>query len=257
MMELILTRVKDRNLINAAKNIRFLVLDELHTYRGRQGADVAMLVRRLKSYCGGENLQCVGTSATLAGTGTYDQQRTEVAQVASLLFGAQVKPERVVMETIRRATPDKNFMDPDFKKDLIDRIKNPVNYSQDDYLALNNDPLSIWIETIFGTAKEPDSGRLIRTIPRSISGDGGAARELSNLTGLSEELCIQAIQERLLTGYRVKHPETGFLSLLSGCTSLSAGETLSTLLCRKNSPGTLPPAVSSMCPTTAKEFCSR
>jgi ATP-dependent helicase YprA (DUF1998 family)/very-short-patch-repair endonuclease len=210
MMELILTRVRDRNLISAAKDIRFLVLDELHTYRGRQGADVAMLVRRLRSYCGGENLQCVGTSATLAGSGVYDQQRAEVAGVASLLFGAQVKPERVVMETIRRATPDKDFVDPDFKRDLIDCIKNPVSYAQDDYLALVNDPLSIWIETTFGTAKEPDSGRLIRTMPRSISGEDGAAKELSSLTGLSEKICIQAIQERLLTGYRAKHPETGF-----------------------------------------------
>ncbi len=32
-----------------AKGLRFLVLDELHTYRGRQGADVAMLVRRVRT----------------------------------------------------------------------------------------------------------------------------------------------------------------------------------------------------------------
>ena len=30
-------------------NLQFLVLDELHMYRGRQGADVAMLLRRLKA----------------------------------------------------------------------------------------------------------------------------------------------------------------------------------------------------------------
>lgn len=38
-MELILTRPAEKNLIEQAKGLRFLVFDELHTYRGRQGAD--------------------------------------------------------------------------------------------------------------------------------------------------------------------------------------------------------------------------
>lgn len=41
MLELVLTRPDERSsLIRAAKGLSFLVLDELHTYRGRQGADV-------------------------------------------------------------------------------------------------------------------------------------------------------------------------------------------------------------------------
>jgi len=36
--------------------------DELHTYRGRQGADVAMLIRRCRhAFC--NDIICVGTSA--------------------------------------------------------------------------------------------------------------------------------------------------------------------------------------------------
>ncbi|MCG9969917.1 DEAD/DEAH box helicase [Pelotomaculum terephthalicicum JT] len=208
MLELILTRIKDKNLIRSAQNLRFLVLDELHTYRGRQGADVAMLIRRLRNYCGGENLQCIGTSATLAGGGTYDQQRAEVAQVATLFFGSQVHPERVVMETLQRATPDKDLKDPIFKHELIESVQNPKPVAN--YRELIEDPLSIWVETTFGITKEPGSGRLIRSIPKSISGDEGAAKNLSRLTGLSEGQCTQAIQERLLMGYRCKHPETGF-----------------------------------------------
>ena len=42
-------------------------LDALHTYRGRQGADVAMLVRRIRKSCDAANLLHVGASATLAG----------------------------------------------------------------------------------------------------------------------------------------------------------------------------------------------
>ena len=41
MLELILTRPQEQALVQAAQGLRFLVLDELHTYRGRQGADVA------------------------------------------------------------------------------------------------------------------------------------------------------------------------------------------------------------------------
>lgn len=49
MLELMFTRPQERNLIEAARGLSFLVLDELHTYRGRQGADVAFLIRRVRT----------------------------------------------------------------------------------------------------------------------------------------------------------------------------------------------------------------
>ncbi len=104
MLELILTRPHENPLVKAAQGLQFLVLDELHTYRGRQGADVAYLVRRVRDRLAPEGLQVVGTSATLAGAGSYDEQRAEVARVASQLFGAPVKLERVIGETLRRAS---------------------------------------------------------------------------------------------------------------------------------------------------------
>jgi ATP-dependent helicase YprA (DUF1998 family) len=65
MLELLLTRPEERRtIIHAARGLQFLVLDELHTYRGRQGADVAMLVRRVRDVLDAPRLQCVGTSAT-------------------------------------------------------------------------------------------------------------------------------------------------------------------------------------------------
>src|SRR5262249_38786708 len=83
MLELVLTRPEERQrLVTAAKGLQFLVLDELHTYRGRQGADVAMLVRRVRDACQAPSLQCVGTSATMASGGTILDQRAKVAEVA-------------------------------------------------------------------------------------------------------------------------------------------------------------------------------
>src|SRR5690606_20927821 len=61
MLELILTRYEpvDRLVVEHCAGLRFLVLDELHTYRGRQGADVALLVRRLRERFKAEKLICI------------------------------------------------------------------------------------------------------------------------------------------------------------------------------------------------------
>ena len=66
MAELMLVRPEDQRFLDrVGGGLRFLVFDELHTYRGRQGADVAMLIRRLKERCAAPGLVHVGTSATM------------------------------------------------------------------------------------------------------------------------------------------------------------------------------------------------
>lgn len=100
MLELIMTRPHERRLIERARGLRFLVLDELHTYRGRQGADVALLMRRVRNRLevAGQPIQFVGTSATMASGGTFNEQRQQVAQVSSDIFGAPVLAEHVIGE---------------------------------------------------------------------------------------------------------------------------------------------------------------
>lgn len=211
MLELILTRPEEnKSLVRAAQGLKFLVLDELHTYRGRQGADVALLVRRVRNVCQSENLQCVGTSATMAGPGSYDEQRLEVARVATKLFGAEVNPEGVIGETLKRSTPEPILTDPVFLQKLKERILSADQHPAESYHDFTQDPLSIWIENTFGITTEKESGRLIRSNPRAISGDDGAAKELSRLISVPEESCDKAIQEALLAGYLCKNPDTGF-----------------------------------------------
>jgi ATP-dependent helicase YprA (DUF1998 family) len=204
MLELILTRWREKPFIQAAQGLRYLVLDELHTYRGRQGADVAFLVRRAREAFEASNLQCVGTSATLATAGSFDEQRSEIARVASLLFGSPVEPENVIGETIRRATPPAE-PDPEALRERIEKGAQPAS-EPGAFLA---DPLSSWIETTFGI-EHADDGRLVRTRPRTISGDSGAAAGLANLTGATQEDCEHAIQRQLMAGYAVKNPDTRF-----------------------------------------------
>lgn len=200
MLELLLTRPFERGLVEAAHGLKFLVLDELHTYRGRQGADVAMLVRRVREATYSQNLQCVGTSATLAGSGTYEDRQREVARVASTLFGTEVPVDNIIGETLRRATPDIGESDA-FKDEL--RLRLTTRRVPKTYKEFLNDPLSRWIESRFGVRRDPESGRLERTKPTTIGGVGGGALELSELTGIPLQTCIEALREQLLLSYRL------------------------------------------------------
>jgi len=210
MLELLLTRPRERQLVQAARGLRFLVLDELHVYRGRQGADVAMLVRRAREAFAAPDLQCVGTSATLATEGSYDEQRAEIGRVAGMLFGAPVAREQVIGETLRRATPEVDWSLPAEVARLRDRLASgtPPPERYDDFVA---DPLSSWIESTFGIERESNSGRFRRVRPQGITGADGAAAKLAALTGVASG-CGEAIAQQLVASYGSGHrnPETGF-----------------------------------------------
>lgn len=201
MLELLLTRPWEHQLVAAAEGLRFLVLDELHTYRGRQGADVAMLVRRVREACRATELLHVGTSATLSTAGSWEAQRTEVAEVASRIFGVPVGSEQVIGETLRRVTPPIEH-EPGFEERLraaIEAGDTPPATSAVDFAS---HPLSIWIETSLGL--EERDGRVVRRTPRPILGEGGAAQLLAEHIGLPIDICAGAVARTLLTGHRVR-----------------------------------------------------
>jgi ATP-dependent helicase YprA (DUF1998 family) len=204
MLELILTRVGEAPLVQQAKGLEFLVFDELHTYRGRQGADVALLARRVREACEADKLQLIGTSATMSSGGTFRDQQIEIAKVASLLFGSNVKPERVIGETLRRATQMFDTTDSSRIASLRERMLSPHEpgkvVPREEFVA---DPLSAWIESVFGIREEAESGRLVRVAPRTIRGDEGAAAELARLIGVPVELCAEQIENQLMVGSTV------------------------------------------------------
>ena len=77
--------------------LKFLVLDELHTYDGAQGTDVANLIRRLKlklSLSAGQ-LCPVGTSATI---GSGRNSRTLLCKYATDVFGERFGTDSVIGE---------------------------------------------------------------------------------------------------------------------------------------------------------------
>lgn len=210
MLELILTRVFDRRLREQFGNLRFLVLDELHTYRGRQGSDVAMLVRRVRQAAAragrdsSPSLLCVGTSATLSSEGSPAERQARLAAVASELFGAEVADDDVIGETLRRSTRPLDDTAEE-RAGLIERVNNP-GAAPTDPDGFKADPLSAWIETAFGVADA--DGRLERAEPLAIDGPDGGAKELVDLTGLNPKTCARAIRSQLMAGQKTKDPAT-------------------------------------------------
>jgi ATP-dependent helicase YprA (DUF1998 family) len=195
MLELVLTRVEERQLVAAAEGLQFLVLDELHTYRGRQGADVALLVRRAREAFKAPQLQCMGTSATMATGGSWAEQQRAVAEVASLLFGTKVREQDVIGETLEPATVGEYDA-----AALAERVRSGEPPPKD-LSRFKADPLSVWVEYTFGvTRAEGADGRLVRQRPLAIGGDRGAAAALSRQTGVPVDQCAATIRRHLLAG---------------------------------------------------------
>jgi DEAD/DEAH box helicase domain-containing protein len=73
MLDYLLLRPEDKTLWakNTPQTLKYLVVDELHTFDGAQGTDLACLLRRLRDrlQVSKEQLCCVGTSATLGEQG--------------------------------------------------------------------------------------------------------------------------------------------------------------------------------------------
>ncbi|MAG94459.1 MAG: hypothetical protein CMJ48_12015 [Planctomycetaceae bacterium] len=208
MLELLLTRPFEQSLVNSARGLSFLVLDELHTYRGRQGADVALLVRRVREACHAPNMLCVGTSATMASGGTYDEQRDEIASVASRLFGTEVQSKSIIGETLTRETPELDFGD----DNVIGRLRKDIEKTND-FPSVYNDfiqtPIASWLEDCFGLTRESGTERLIRARPSPIEGPSGAAQQLGGIVGMTSDDCEAAIERWLLAGCNCQpHPET-------------------------------------------------
>jgi len=197
MLELIMTRFlpTDVAIRNHAAGLRFFVLDELHTYRGRQGADVAMLVRRVRERFN-ENLLCIGTSATMASEGDASNRAKVVAQVATRLFGIEVKPENVITETLEPVTVSSTPID---RHALEQAIAAGVPPSPS-WTDLANHPIAAWIERRLGL--EEQDGKLVRiSRPRTVA---EAATMLAEESGVQSETCRSYLAKFLLKAYETR-----------------------------------------------------
>ena len=198
MLELLMTRFHetDKAVREHAAGLRFLVLDELHTYRGRQGADVAMLVRRVRERFN-ERLLCIGTSATMVSEGSPEDRNVAVARIASRLFGAKVDPGNVVSETLRPVTHnDAGASGPDLRAAIERGI--PATPTHDE---LSTHPVAAWVERKLGL--EERGGKLERiSRPLTIL---EASDALAGDSGLAAKRCRDYLANFLLTAHRSRN----------------------------------------------------
>jgi ATP-dependent helicase YprA (DUF1998 family) len=202
MAELLLVRPDDQGMFASAGpgGVRFLIFDELHTYRGRQGADVAMLIRRLKERCAAPNLSCVGTSATMVASREASpiERREAVAEFASDIFGREMAESQAIEETLEPFTSNDALTREELAGSLTAALPSSIE-------QFRLHPLARWTEREFGIEQE-ESGRLRRRIPRTLP---DAVRNLAEQTGATEEDCRERLRELLTRGGELEREDGG------------------------------------------------
>ena len=200
MLELLLTRFEDtdRRVVEHCHSLEFLVLDELHTYRGRQGADVALLVRRLRERLQAKEMICIGTSATMSSTGSQTDRNKTVAEVASKLFGAKISEHDVIGETLERVTnPTKDI------SAVLSQLKTALArevYSWSDFTDFQDDPLAIWVELSLGI-ELPEHEAPRRAKPITLA---DASSKLAQDANCTELVARQGLQRFLVAAHEVR-----------------------------------------------------
>ena len=97
MLDFLLMRPEDQGLWegNGPEVMKYLVVDELHTFDGAQGTDLSCLIRRLRDRLHlGDALTAVGTSATIGGSDSIPT----LCRYASDIFATAFEPKSVIEE---------------------------------------------------------------------------------------------------------------------------------------------------------------
>ncbi|MCD7858373.1 MAG: DEAD/DEAH box helicase, partial [Clostridiales bacterium] len=98
MLDYLLVRPKDALLWrdNDSETLKYIAVDELHTFDGAQGTDLACLLRRLKRRLGIYDgyLCCIGTSATMGS----EENNGDILEYASEIFGEYFERDAIVTE---------------------------------------------------------------------------------------------------------------------------------------------------------------
>ncbi len=102
---------------SSAKNWRFIVIDEAHTYKGADGTEIAYLLRRVKErirHNMDKSFRCIATSATLGS----EDGKDGLARFAQALFDEPFDASDVITTKRKNRVPDDDarlFMPEDYR----------------------------------------------------------------------------------------------------------------------------------------------
>lgn len=185
MLELIMTRYEERVFRESmSKYLKFLAFDELHTYRGRQGADVAMLIRRIKNLCNNK-LVCIGTSATMSSEGNADERKKAVGAVADLIFDESYSLNQIIGEQLETST---DYAEQIPSSSQLSRSVHESIDSNDGADKFKSHPLAIWLERKI--ALDDTNGYFERGKPQPLS---AIIQQLSKDSGENSDDCKNAM----------------------------------------------------------------
>ncbi len=167
MLEYMLVRQVDAPIISISKqqkSLRWIVLDEAHTYVGSQAAELALQLRRVLLAFGVEakNVRFVATSATIAGDNAKAELKSYLAELAG------VREEQVVVIGGKRIIPSlpacqnkvlslDELMAIPADKSKSAKEKADPDVSQARFQALCDSPTATVIRDVFINAKRPQT----------------------------------------------------------------------------------------------------
>ncbi|HEJ1890211.1 DEAD/DEAH box helicase [Pseudomonas aeruginosa] len=204
MLEYMLVRQVDNPILEISRqqqSLRWIVLDEAHTYIGSQAAEMSLLLRRVVQAFGKhpEQIRFVATSATIAGADAEERLKHYLANLAG------VRLEQVEVISGSRVWPDLQFHKPQYTLTLedIQAVESDTEASIARFEALCQHPLAQTLRhTVVSSPKPLDLNDLIRSVSDLLQGNTILARQQEVLDWLD-----------VLTGTRPAPSEPPFLKL--------------------------------------------
>lgn len=142
MLEYMLVRQIDAPILQKSQGkLRWIILDEAHTYIGSQAAELSLLLRRVMHSFGvkSEDIRFVATSATIG-----DKDNASLKRYLADLAGISL--EKVTVIGGKRIVPELNKRKGDYKQntpiDILQKIDSNKSLSKERYRALEDHPIS-------------------------------------------------------------------------------------------------------------------
>ncbi len=180
MLEYLLVRREDQAIFRpggGASKLAYLVLDEIHTYAGALGTEVACLVRRLRGHVEryGDALACVGASATVG-----DDQQAAALDFASRLFAVEFDADALVQESYANPVSASRALESvDISQNDIDALAEsaaeplPADRAQALFDELDAHPTIVWLRQKLAEPRSLDD--LVGDLVAALGRDGADA----------------------------------------------------------------------------------
>lgn len=198
MLDWMLTRSKDQPIFEASRDmLKYIVLDEIHTYRGNKATHLKYLLVRLKSRLSGQIVQ-IGTSATLQTKG----------QIEGYLVDDETRRDAFIKPLLDVETY--TFVDPE--------------YELEPHIGFDNRPFPLPDETEnLGWALEVDPEQGIENLGR-LTGKTYPLIELQGASSISQTQFFRDLQQhpfiQEMRNLLTEHGAQSFVELISLLTGL-------------------------------------